>query len=950
MKTLRLVSAPTHSRRLNEIAGLLLLVAAALLLLALASYTPTDPSFDTVGGYATGRPAHNWTGQIGAWVADAALQLMGVAAFLLPLALGRVGVNWMRSRPVGAAGTKWTGLVMWILFAPAAVALLPVHSLWRGALPLAGLVGRMVADLLVKLLNLPGATVVVTLAVVLSLYLATTFTFNSAREWATLRFSFVGALRERWNARQARRRGVLPEPEMLDEHGEEYGSRRAKADADARRERERAERAASKALHPKHTLLSGLFGWWNRRGEEAVSIVPHEDDSTPVQGSIFSNMPRTDVDAAPVTPLGTATAAAAPFAHALAAAAAPLPLQPDEMEYPDYAESATYGSRATFQPEAPAARSFDDEDEPFSFLTRHETPAAFVPEPEAEAVEARVHELVREISRAAEPADPEPARTAPVLEMPRPKPVAPPAPTPAPAPLHAAPADAISFGKRADADQKAAVITAKSVRGYKLPSSSLLYQSSEQAVVREDALRDEARVLVEKCGEFGVDGQVTQINPGPVVTTFEFRPDAGVKYSRVTGLADDLCLAMAAESILIERMPGKSTVGIQVPNGDRETIWLRDVVECESFAQSKSRLAIALGKDINGRIVTADLAGMPHVLIAGSTGSGKSVAINAMIMSVLFKSTPEQVRMILVDPKRVELGMYEGIPHLFTPIITEAKLAANALRNAVREMERRLKLLAANHVRNIDQFNKLFDSGSEYLFEDVNQEPLPYIIIIIDELADLMMLDRSNVEESITRLAQMARAVGIHLILATQRPSVDVITGLIKANVPTRMSFRLATKVDSRTIIDSNGAESLLGRGDMLYLPPGTSRLQRVHAPFVTEKEIAAVTEFWRAQGEAEYVEGFLDGPKEDKEQVEGSHSDEGEDDPMFDDAVRLVFEFGKASTSLLQRRLRIGYGRAAHLIDLMEKDGLVGPADGSKPREILKSPSFYKEVDAAMR
>jgi DNA segregation ATPase FtsK/SpoIIIE, S-DNA-T family len=321
-----------------------------------------------------------------------------------------------------------------------------------------------------------------------------------------------------------------------------------------------------------------------------------------------------------------------------------------------------------------------------------------------------------------------------------------------------------------------------------------------------------------------------------------------------------------------------------------------------------------------------------------------------MIMSVLFKSTPEQVRMILVDPKRVELGMYEGIPHLFTPIITEAKLAANALRNAVREMERRLKLLAANHVRNIDQFNKLFDHGSEYLFDDANQEPLPYIIIIIDELADLMMLDRANVEESITRLAQMARAVGIHLVLATQRPSVDVITGLIKANVPTRMSFRLATKVDSRTIIDSNGAESLLGKGDMLYLAPGTSRVQRLHAPFVTEKEISAVTEFWKAQGEAEYVHGFLEGPKDEsgKEIVEGSDAEEH--DELFDDAVRLVFEFGKASTSLLQRRLRIGYGRAAHLIDLMERDGLVGPADGSKPREILKAPDYYREVDAALR
>ena len=446
-------------------------------------------------------------------------------------------------------------------------------------------------------------------------------------------------------------------------------------------------------------------------------------------------------------------------------------------------------------------------------------------------------------------------------ETPAPRPIA--VQNPEPVPAQTQP-QAISFGKRADADVKPVTITPKSIRGYKLPPSSLLYRSDEVAVVREQALRDEARTLVQKCAEFGVDGQVTQINPGPVVTTFEFRPDAGVKYSRVTGLADDLCLAMAAESILIERMAGKSTVGIQVPNHGRETIWLRDVVECESFAQSKSKLAIALGKDINGRIVTADLASMPHVLIAGSTGSGKSVAINAMIMSVLFKSTPEQVRMILVDPKRVELGMYEGIPHLFTPIITEAKLAANALRNAVREMERRLKLLAANHVRNIDQFNKLFDNGSHYLFDDADQEPLPYIIIIIDELADLMMLDRANVEESITRLAQMARAVGIHLMLATQRPSVDVITGLIKANIPTRISFRLATKVDSRTIIDTNGAESLLGKGDMLYLPPGPAACIALHAPFVTEKEISAVTEFWKAQGEAEYVHGFLEGPKDD--------------------------------------------------------------------------------------
>ena len=507
----------------------------------------------------------------------------------------------------------------------------------------------------------------------------------------------------------------------------------------------------------------------------------------------------------------------------------------------------------------------------------------------------------------------------------------------------------IAIHSRADAETPSATVAPKHVSGYKLPASTLLSEGEGPQSVREDELREEAKILVEKCAEFDVRGQVVQINPGPMVTTFEFKPEAGVKYSRVTGLADDLCLAMRAESILIERMPGKSTVGIQVPNHEKETIHLREVIESETFARSRSRLTISMGKDINGRIVTADLASMPHVLIAGSTGSGKSVAINAMIMSLLYRTTPQQVRLILVDPKRVELGMYEGIPHLFTPIITEPKLAANALRNAVREMERRLKLLASRSVRNIDQYNKLFEGTTPSLFdsEEQQEEPLPYIVIIIDELADLMMLDRANVEESITRLAQMARAVGIHLILATQRPSVDVITGLIKANIPTRISFRLATKVDSRTILDTNGAEALLGRGDLLFLPPGTSRLMRLHAPYVSEKETAAVVAFWKNQGEAEYVEGFLDSPKDERVATEGESASSEDDDPMFDDAVRLVFEFGKASTSLLQRRLRIGYGRAAHLIDLMERDGLVGAADGPRPRELLKAPNWLHEVAA---
>lgn len=897
MKTLRLVSTPTRNRRLNEIIGLTVLVAAGLLALALATYTPSDPSFNTVGGYATGRPAQNWTGMVGAFLADAMLQIIGIAAFFLPLVIGRLGLCWMRSRPAGSPKAKALGLAMWVVFAPAAIALLPGNMLWRQALPIQGTTGRLLADTMIHYLNLPGACIVLGLMVALSLYLATTFTFNTAREWAMIRFSFIYGIVQRW-ANWRNRRANTRAVDLNDD----FGSKREQMEEKARHAREFADREAAhnRDVAESTTLLSGLFGWLGRRKRplEPISIAPEVATPAGDQVSMWQAMPRTFVDAPPVTALGTAAAAAAPFKDALAKAAAPIHGSTDS----SFEESRDFGSAAAERMEMP---------------------------------------------------EPRPARTPTPIRPPK-QPVAdlPAAGFAAPAvPLPSAPADTISFGKRADADIKPVTIVPKSVRGYKLPPSSLLYRSDDQTIVREDALREEARILVEKCAEFSVDGQVTQINPGPVVTTFEFRPDAGVKVARITSLADDLCLAMAAESILIERMPGKSTVGIQVPNSERETIWLRDVVECESFAQSKSKLAIALGKDINGRIVTADLASMPHVLIAGSTGSGKSVAINAMIMSVLFKSTPEQVRMILVDPKRVELGMYEGIPHLFTPIITEAKLAANALRNAVREMERRLKLLAANHVRNIDQFNKLFDHGSEYLFEDVSQEPLPYIIIIIDELADLMMLDRANVEESITRLAQMARAVGIHLVLATQRPSVDVITGLIKANVPTRMSFRLATKVDSRTIIDSNGAESLLGRGDMLYLPPGTSRVQRVHAPFVTEKEISAVTAFWKAQGEAEYVHGFLEGPKDD---ATGKDNDGGADgdnnDELYDDAVRLIFEFGKASTSLLQRRLRIGYGRAAHLIDMMYNDGLVGPADGSKPREILKSPNWVSEVDEVIR
>jgi len=501
---------------------------------------------------------------------------------------------------------------------------------------------------------------------------------------------------------------------------------------------------------------------------------------------------------------------------------------------------------------------------------------------------------------------------------------------------------------------------AKDNPNYKLPPPSLLREGERSHKLDEEELKQRARAIEAKCLEFDVQGRVTQINPGPVVTTFEFKPEAGIKYSRIIGLTEDLCLALQAESILIERIPGKSTIGIEVPNDKRQTIALREIIEATEFIHSPSKLTLAMGRDLHGRIRVTELAAMPHLLIAGSTGTGKSVFINSLMMSILFKASPDDVKMVLVDPKRLELSLYENIPHLIAPVVTDPKIASNVLRNATKEMENRLKLLAQRGVRNIDQYNRTFKKEQSLsLFENVEEpqhKPLPYLVIVIDELADLMMVDTNNVEESITRLAQMARAVGIHLILATQRPSVDVITGLIKANFPARISFRVASKVDSRTILDSNGAESLLGRGDMLYLPAGSARLHRIHGPLVTEEEISEVCDFWRDQAKAKYQEELLEAPKDENgkpvDGAEGADADGGDDvdDDLYQDAIRVVCDAGRASTSTLQRRLRIGYGRAARLIDLMEKDGIVGPPDGTKPREVLKNRNWMKEFDESQQ
>jgi S-DNA-T family DNA segregation ATPase FtsK/SpoIIIE len=492
----------------------------------------------------------------------------------------------------------------------------------------------------------------------------------------------------------------------------------------------------------------------------------------------------------------------------------------------------------------------------------------------------------------------------------------------------------------------------KSSKTYQLPPISLLEAEVEkrQKIDRESLIMN-SRILEKKLLDYGVEGKVVEVRPGPVITVYEFEPAPGVKVSRIVNLADDLALALSALSIrIVAPIPGKAVVGIEVPNKNRETVYLKEIIDSDPFRISKSKLSFGLGKDISGESFVVDLARMPHLLVAGSTGSGKSVSINAMISSILFKATPDEVRFLMIDPKMLELSDYEGIPHLLLPVVTNPKKAAAGLRWLVEEMERRYTVLAEKGVRNIEHYHqrmekelkekgKVYKRKGDVLEGDEEKisepmEKIPYIVVVIDELADLMMISSKDVEESITRLAQMARAVGIHLLLATQRPSVDVLTGIIKANFPARISFQVTSKVDSRTILDTIGAEHLLGAGDMLFLPPGSSKLTRLHGAFVSSAEIKRVVEFWKKQGKPSYLDPSV--LAEVKKEKDAAGGEEGEYDEKYDEAVAFVAEIGQASISLIQRRFRIGYNRAARIVEKMEEEGVVGPSDGVKPREVL--------------
>jgi len=493
---------------------------------------------------------------------------------------------------------------------------------------------------------------------------------------------------------------------------------------------------------------------------------------------------------------------------------------------------------------------------------------------------------------------------------------------------------------------------------YRLPALSLLDEPVRSVLpLDEGALHASARILETKLADFTVAGKVVAVRPGPVITTFEFEPAPGVKVSRVVGLADDLAMALRAASVrILAPIPGKPVVGIEVSNPRRETVFIRDLMEAGVYRDTDSKLALALGKDTTGNVVASDLARMPHLLIAGATGTGKSVSMNAMIMSILFKASPRDVRMIMIDPKMLELSTYENIPHLLVPVVTDPKKAAAALSNMIREMDDRYRLLHDKGVRNIDTYNRLVAEGiaaqaaNEELEDDESDEQAPFevdvmvagelrhrhlprVVVIIDELADLMMTVGREIEESITRLAQKARAAGIHLILATQRPSVDVITGLIKANFPARMSFQVTSRTDSRTILDANGAERLLGQGDMLFLPPGTARVQRLHGAFVSDEDVHRVVDFIRRQEKPQFHMDLL---VDESAGEEGDEDAEDLSDDMYDRAVQLVTEHRQASISWLQRRLRVGYNRAARMIERMEREGVVSPAAGSRGREVL--------------
>ena len=885
-------------RKRHDIAFLLLSLGCILLFLALVSYDPEDVAWSVVG---TGQ-AENSIGQVGAYLADFLLHGLGYLAFAFPTLI--LAKTWLLFRKAPALeGRVWVLRAFGLLLTLITLAALAHVSIWSGdALPAGagGIVGEGLNLLLQPLFGFVGTTVILLIGLALGLVLFLEFS------WLMFFERLGGKALALVSTFNSKRQKDLTVGADVTAKAESPPSPESTLQDDAMSGIDLSENGASKG-----GLLSRLF---RKRGSaQDKNRVEKHDSVEPQSNAEQQNNTGQQVDADPLGGLSGFNALDDDDFEVEAQRGASV--QPSQLGTSVSVRSSKRESLKTGSPDLDGAA--DDSD----FID-----VPWQEEPKRSNANASVA-----VSEAEQSAG-EPVKSIKIEPLEK---------------RDSAPSD------RAKRDLQGSLFKGSEP----LPSIALLDPPKQdgKAGFSEDRLRDLSELLVQKLADFGVKIEVTAVAPGPVITRFEIQPAPGVKASKISNLAKDLARSMAMVAVrVVEVIPGKSVMGIEVPNENRAMVTLGEVLSSQDYDKSKSPLTLALGHDIAGNPIITDLAKMPHLLVAGTTGSGKSVGVNAMLLSLLFKSTPDELRLILVDPKMLELSVYEGIPHLLTPVITDMKEAASGLRWSVAEMERRYQLMAAMGVRNIAGFNKkvkdaieagqpladpLWQIDQSFDTTPPTLEPLPYIVIVVDEFADMMMMVGKKVEELIARIAQKARAAGIHMILATQRPSVDVITGLIKANVPTRIAFQVSSKIDSRTILDQGGAEQLLGHGDMLYMPPGNALPERVHGAFVDDDEVHRVVAEWKQRGEPDYIEEITQVGEDGSLPGAGGDDGDGEKDDLYDQAVAFVTESGKCSISSVQRKLRIGYNRAARLVETMESAGVVSPPAHNGSREVIAPP-----------
>ncbi|MEM9293922.1 MAG: DNA translocase FtsK [Acidobacteriota bacterium] len=919
-------------RKGSDLAGLALVTLSVLLVLSLASHDPNDPSLLLHSNHPESGVS-NWIGPVGADLSALLFAFVGFAALLLPVFLLVAG--WQRFRAAREQDEitgRGVGTLVLLMALPALLQQLAGEvSLRGGELAAGGAWGTIAFEVLESQISPIGSLLVLLALVAAGAILLVQTSLEDGFETVT------AGLRERVDEASRSR-----ELRREQQHKKDRQRRREEG---LRRIAEREAQAAEKAKEEARQRVAAAFAPRSRRGGEgaASSEMPSEGQPEMQPEMSTRRPPVADFRVRRVQPGAGAGSTAPgpagrmPAAPGASAAGSRVPPSPDlgAGRGPAAADPTTHSAaNAT----APSGRRAGLPQRPASAAAAGAAPAGVGPAAQSSSPRA----VAGGPAGGPQSAAPGPAARAPrQARGPAPEAEADPRPLPA-ATVPALDQGNLELGARVGVHEP-------------LPPLNLLRFTSEGLDYDEDHLVQQGELLRSRCAEFGVEGEVVSIHPGPVITVFEFQPAPGVKVSQVINLQDDLALALKAESVRIDRIAGRSTLGVEVPNAKRSVIRLGSLLETEDFVEAKSPLTLALGTTIGGDPYFADLAAMPHLLVAGATGAGKSVGLQSMITSILYKARREDVQFIFIDPKRVELGVYKDIPHLKAEVVVDPKKAANALQWAVVEMERRYKLLAEIHVRSIGFYNQAIrdpevqrrlslSDDEETCIEADDLKPLPYYVIVIDELADLMMVASSEVETAIARLAQMARAVGIHLIIATQRPSVDVLTGTIKANFPCRLAFATTSRHDSRTILDQVGAEQLLGKGDMLFNPPGTSRPVRLHGAYISEQETAGLVRWLKKKvGKPNLDPAVLKGSE--KGSGPGGIDDEG--DELYDEAVRVVVAEGGASASFLQRRMRVGFSRAARLIDMMEQDGILGPPQGSKPREVLVSADFFQEIDS---